>query len=54
MGLLFAPDLMRAEQSAWRAMHQPIYGLPYPFSYSGLGLGAAALGAGGLAYGALR
>lgn len=52
--VMAALDMDKAESAAWRAMHQPIYGLPYPFSYGGLGLGAAALGAGGLAYGALR
>lgn len=52
---LLSARLDRAEKAALRAMHKPIYGLPYPLSYGRLALAGAGLGGGTLAaYEALR
>lgn len=43
------PALREAERDAFRAMHRPIYGLPYPLTYGRLLLGAGGATGGGFA-----
>jgi hypothetical protein len=47
-----APALRQATDAAYRAMHGPIHGLPYPITWGGIGAGAVGLG--GAAYGMSR
>lgn len=46
--------IRRASDAAYRAMHAPIHGLPYPFTWGGIGLGGAGLAGAGAAYGLSR
>lgn len=49
-----APALRRATDAAYRAMHGPIHGLPYPITWGGIGATGAGVGAAGAAYGMSR